>query len=229
MTWTELAAAAHEGGEVALYLGEDGAYMIRANGLELMNGRCHRSEDVLGAMAGALALKGGRKANPRVLIGGLGLGYTLAAAVRALGGVGRITVAEISAAVIAWYRRYFEPALFAGPPADLRLVHADVAMLLREAGEGGYDAIVLDVDNGPRALAAVGNDALYGAAGLEALRSALAAEGVVLVWSGFEAPDFARRAERAGFVVACDTVAIPDRPELFHYIYRLSMHLPRAE
>ena len=219
MPWNELATSALNGGDLALYAGEDGAYMIRANGLELMSSRNHGSEDVLGAMAGALARERGRKAEPRLLIGGIGLGYTAAAAVKALEGAGRITVAEISADVIAWYERYFEPALFAERPANLRLVAADVATLLNASS---YDVIVLDVDNGPRALAAPGNDRLYSTEGLSALRSALTEDGVVLIWSGFEAPDFADRAAAAGFDVACEKVAIAERSGLSHYIYRLS-------
>jgi len=217
MPWTELAVSTLNGTDLALYVGDDGAYMIRANGLELMSSRNHGSEDVLGAMAGQLARREGRKAEPRILIGGLGLGYTLAAAVKALEGAGRITVAEISADVIAWYERYFEPALFAERPENLRLLPADVATLLNET----YDVIVLDVDNGPRALASPENDRLYGAEGLRALRAALADDGMLLVWSGFEATDFAGRATAAGFGVACEAVAIPDRPGLCHYIYRL--------
>ncbi len=193
--------------------------MIRANGLELMSSRNHGSEDVLGAMAGALTGRSGRNPDPRLLIGGLGLGYTLAAAMKALEGAGRITVAEISADVIAWYERYFELTLFAERPANLRVLCADVATLLSASC---YDVIVLDVDNGPRALAAPGNDDLYGAEGLAALRAALTTDGTLLVWSGFEAPDFAHRAEAAGFDVACETVAIAERPGLSHYIYRLA-------
>jgi spermidine synthase len=221
MPWTELAVSTANGADLALYVGEDGAYMIRANGLELMSSRNHGSEDVLGAMAGVLARRDGRENEPRILIGGLGLGYTLAAAVKALEGAGRITVAEISADVIDWYERYFEPTLFAERPANMRLVGADVATLLAGTSDR-YDVIVLDVDNGPRALASPDNDRLYSAEGLGALRAALADGGMLLVWSGFEAPDFAGRAAAAGFDVACETVAIPERPGLFHYIYRLA-------
>jgi spermidine synthase len=186
-----------------------------------MNGRRHRSEDVLGEMAGTLARENSGGRVPRLLIGGLGLGFTLAAAARALGTPGRIDVAEISAAVIAWYERYFEPALFARHLPGLRLLHEDVAACL--GGAERYDAIVLDVDNGPRALAAAANEDLYDAEGLAALRSSLTANGAALVWSGFEAPDFADRAERAGFRVACRSIDLPERADLFHYIYELRL------
>ena len=221
MPWTELATAALPGGALALYRGEDGAYMIRANGLELMNGRCHRSEDFLGAMAGRLARRAASRARGRLLIGGLGLGFTAAAAARALGDGGDITVAEISPALITWYERYFAPMFFAERPTNLRIVGADVAMLLLETEPAAYNVIVLDVDNGPEALAAADNDYLYGPMGLRALASALAERGVLLIWSGFNARAFCRRAREAGFEVTCEKIALPDRPDLFHYIYRL--------
>src|SRR5258707_7460489 len=119
MPWTELAVSRLSGTDLTLYVGEDGAYMIRANGLELMSSRNHRSEDVLGAMAGSLARQGGRKTEPHILIGGLGLGYTLAAATTTLDRAGRINLAEISPHVIALYQRHFETALFAEPPGKL--------------------------------------------------------------------------------------------------------------
>ncbi len=221
MAWTELATSAVEGGELVLYRAEDGVFMIRANGLELMNGHDHRSAEVLGQLAGEHALREARGREPRVLIGGLGLGYTLAGAAAALAGRGTIAVAEISDGVIAWYERYFEPSLFAARPSSVRIVRADVGASIRAAEAASYDAIALDVDNGPEAMVAAGNEHLYGADGLKALGSALTPGGLGLVWSGFEAPAFAARAEAAGFAVGCDRVAIPRRPGLYHYIYRL--------
>jgi spermidine synthase len=223
MPWTELATASLNGSALALYRDNvDGAYMIRVGGIELMNSRWHRSEDELGGLAGRAV---GRHASPRVLLGGLGLGYTLAALARVLGGAGQITVAEISTDVIAWYERWLEPALFAERPGNVRLVAADVAALLQ--GQGEYDVIILDIDNGPQALSAAGNAFLYGDAGLRALRSSLAEGGWLLLWSGFEAPDFVARAEAADFAVDYRPVPFPGRPNLFHYIYQLSA-LPDA-
>ncbi|HXP77327.1 MAG TPA: hypothetical protein VN823_24540 [Stellaceae bacterium] len=221
MAWTELASAHQNDSELALYRADDGAYMIRIDGLELMNSRWHRSEDELGALAGALA----PRPNPQVLLGGLGLGYTLATLVGTLGGRGRITVAEISTYVIAWYERWFEPALFAERPKNVRLVAADVAVLLQGVSE--YDVIILDIDNGPRPLSAASNEFLYSEDGLRALRSSLAEGGMLLVWSGFEAPELVARAEAVGFTVACQPVALPNRKDLFHYIYQL-FRLPAA-
>jgi spermidine synthase len=222
MTWMELATADLDGRTLALYRGEDGAYMVRVDGLELMNGRWHRSEDELGALAAAFA----PRASPRVLLGGLGLGYTLAALARGLGGDGQITVAEISPQVVAWYERWFEPALFASRPPGVTLRVTDVASLLR--GEPEYDVILLDVDNGPEPLSAAGNAFLYGAEGLRALHASLAEGGVLLLWSGFEAPAFVARAVAAGFAVDIRRVAYPERRDLEHFIYLLSRVRGRA-
>jgi len=216
MAWTEIADVDSAGGRLTLHRDEDGVFMIRVDGLELMSGRCHRSEDVLGRMAAEAAQ--GRE--PRILIGGLGLGYTAAAAASALQGRGIITVAELSPDVLAWYEEHIEPALFGRRPANLRLMRADVAGLL-DSGHR-YDVIVLDVDNGPRPLSTPANAHLYGGRGLARLKAALAEDGTLLVWSGFEAPDFVERAAAAGFTVACREIPLPEREGLSHYIYRLT-------
>jgi spermidine synthase len=194
----------------------DGLYMIRVDGWELMNGGYHESEDRLGELAARLA----PGPDPEILIGGLGLGYTLAALVRHLGGAGRVTVAELSDAVIRWYGRYMQPRLFGALPPAVRIRNADV---LAAAAEGaGWDAVVLDVDNGPRALSAPGNAALYSAEGLGRLRRSLKPGGVLLVWSAFEDPDFVERARAAGFAPDRLPVRPPGRDEPVHSLYVLS-------
>jgi len=218
MAWTELATARLNSSDLVLYRDDaDSAFMIRVGGLELMNSRWHRSEGELGAL---VATAMGWHPNPHILLGGLGLGYTLAALVRALGGSGRITVAEISADVVAWYERWFEPRLFAERPGNVHVVVADVASLLQ--GKGEYDVILLDIDNGPRALSVAGNEFIYGSEGLHALERSLANRGVLLLWSSFEAPEFVDRAEAAGLAVRCHLIPFPGRPALFHYIYEFS-------
>src|SRR3954466_12711280 len=101
MPWERIDSAIHNDTHLELYA-KDGVFMIRANGLELMNGFSHESETAFGRLAAELA----PNAAPSVLIAGLGLGYTLAAASAALGARGTITVAEFSSAVIAWFQRY---------------------------------------------------------------------------------------------------------------------------
>ena len=138
---------------------------------------------------------------PRVLIGGLGMGYTLAAALNRLGAESRVVVAELVPAVVAWNR---------GPLADLTgcpldddrvtVRECDVAQILGEA-QRAYDAILLDVDNGPRALTQNGNDRLYTRTGREASFAALRPAGVFALWSASPIRAFGRLLGKAGFAV----------------------------
>jgi spermidine synthase len=173
-------------------------FSIRVDRHELMNSRVHGSEDALAELACARIA---HRPGPRILIGGLGMGYTTAAALHRLGADGQVVVAELAPAVVAWNR---------GPLADLagRPLHdarvtvreADVARIL-QAEQGAYDAILLDVDNGPACLTRKGNDWLYARAGLDAAYAALRAAGVLAVWSASSDRAFAKRLGRAGFVV----------------------------
>jgi spermidine synthase len=222
MAWQHIASAPLHESSIDLYAASDGAHMIRVNGLELMNSRYHRSEDLLGTLAGMLV----RGAAPNILLGGLGLGYTLASLARSLGGAGTITVAEISDAVITWFDAYFRAELGVDL-SDAKIVHGDVATLIA-SGEI-YDAIVVDVDNGPEALATEGNAFLYSSDGLEQIWRSLGDDGLYVVWSGFESAAFCGRAESAGFTVACMPVALPGRSDLCHYLYVLSKQASIAE
>jgi spermidine synthase len=213
MSWTLIDSATEGDAQLELYA-KDAVFMIRANGLELMNGFCHESEDALGRLAAEMAPPAAR-----ILLGGLGLGYTAAALAEALGGRGAITVAEFSGAVIDWFHRHVRASVLPDMPGNLSIVHTDVADLLK--GESLHDLIVLDVDNGPEALVTARNGGLYAIEGLRSLHLALSRGGKVLLWSGFESADFAARAERAGFRVRCEPFR-RDRAELSHYIYVLS-------
>ncbi|WP_052121354.1 spermidine synthase [Inquilinus limosus] len=209
--WVHVDSAACGDSVLDLYE-RGGLYMIRVDGWELMNGEYHESEDRLGELAAKLA----RRPDPAILVGGLGLGYTLASLHRHLGGAGRVTVAELSEAVIRWFDRYTGPR----SPHPARIRHGDV---LAVAAEGtAYDVILLDVDNGPQPLSAAGNAALYGVDGLGTLRRALAPDGMLMVWSAFEDPDFVDRARSIGFVPARLPVFRPGRAEPFHLVYVLS-------
>lgn len=213
MPWTLIESAA-EGDAVLELYGKNGMFMIRANGLELMNGFCHESEVLLGQLAAKVA----RASEPRVLIGGLGLGYTAAAVSGALGGRGSIVVAELSAAVIDWFHRHIKPAVLPVMPNNLVIAHTDIADALK-AGQR-HDVIVLDVDNGPEPLVAVKNGDLYSPAGLKALHACLAEKGVALLWSGFESAVFEASARSAGFAVRCEPFQ-RERAALSHYVYVL--------
>ena len=212
MPWT-LIDAATEGDALLELSTKDAVFMIRANGLELMNGFCHESEVALGQLAAEMA----PAPTPRILVGGLGLGYTTAALTQALGTAGTVTVAEFSQAVIDSFHRPVPPSVTPEMPGNLPIAHADVAEALAEAR---YDLIVLDVDNGPEALVTARNDSLYAREGLQALHRSLCAGGKVLLWSGFDSPEFAARAEQAGFQVRCEPFR-RDRPELSHFVYVL--------
>jgi spermidine synthase len=213
MAWVHVDSAALGDSVLDLYE-RDGVHMIRVDGWELMNGEYHESEDRLGELAARLA----RRPDPAILVGGLGLGFTLASLVRHLGGAGRVTVAELSDAVIRWFDRHTRPPSLGDHPARIR--HGDV---LAVAAEGpAYDVILLDVDNGPQPLSAPSNAALYGSDGLCTLRRALAPDGILMVWSAFEDPDFLARARSAGFFPAWLPVFRPGRAEPFHLVYVLS-------
>ena len=193
---------APDGGELILYR-RGGEFMIRVDGRELMSSRTHGSEDVLAelACAGLKDLEA-----PRVLVGGLGLGFTLRAALDVLPSAARVVVAEIVPAVVEWNRGPVGP--LAGRPLEdhrVAVVVKDVGAVLRRTKER-FDAILLDVDNGPAALTRKGNHGLYVETGLVATRAALRPGGVLAVWSA--APDdvFVRRLERARFAVSTHVV-----------------------
>jgi spermidine synthase len=219
MPWSRLEAARLDGRALDLYVDESGVHMIRVDGFELMNGHGHESEDALGLLAAELA----PGPSPRILLGGLGLGYTLASLVRALDGAGSVTVAELSPDVIRWYEEHFRPGLFAAHPPNVRIVEADVGRPI--AGEEPYDVIALDVDNGPKALSSGDNDFLYGPEGLRRFGTRLAAHGHLLVWSAFESADFAAAAEDAAYAVECRPMRAAGRRD-FHYVYVLRRRAP---
>ncbi len=176
-----------------------GEFSLRLNASELMNSRAHGSEDALAELACARIAP---LPCPRVLIGGLGMGYTLAATLSRLGAESRVVVAELVPAVVAWNRGPLA-ALAGNPLADDRVTvrEVDVAHVLR-AERQAYDAILLDVDNGPRGLTRQGNDWLYTPAGLDAVFRALRPAGVFALWSASPDRTFAPLLRRRGFAVA---------------------------
>ena len=190
-----------DGGEIVLYE-RDGAYMIRVNGLELMTSRAHGSEEELAR----LALAKVTQKNPRVLIGGLGMGYTLRAVLDVVPQAAKIMVAEILPIVVIWNRS--ELAHLAGFPLDdprVAVVERDVAKIIA-AGPSAFDAVLLDVDNGPAALTVDVNERLYSASGLAAIRRCLRPGGVLGVWSSDPDRGFERRLAKVGFRVSTETV-----------------------
>ena len=186
------------GGELCLYRRGD-EFSIRLERCELMNSRVHGSEDALAELACARIAD---RTRPRILIGGLGMGYTLAAALRRLGSGARVIVAELVPAVVQWNRGPI--AHLAGHPLEderVTVFEVDVVRILKE-GQQAYDAILLDVDNGPEGLTRQGNDWLYARDGLETAFSALRPGGVLAVWSAGPNRAFTRRVRQAGFEVS---------------------------
>ena len=176
----------------------DGAYLIRADGVELMSTRRHLSEDKLAEVACApLATK----PKVRVLIGGLGLGFTLREALRHLGPDAEVVVAELVAEVIEWNANP-EYALSAEAMADprVRIVHDDVTNVLRK-NTGGFNAIMLDTDNGPEGMIMKENSRLYAVRGIANTMAALRPGGTIAYWSVGDDPDFERSLKNAGLEV----------------------------
>ncbi|WP_428683455.1 spermidine synthase [Sphingopyxis sp.] len=193
------------GDELRLYRrGDD--FIIAIGGNELMNSRMSGSEEALAVMS-CDRLRAPDSAH--LLIGGYGMGFTLRAALAALGPKARITVAELVPAIIDWARGPMVE-LTSGCLEDPRvdLVVDDVAETIAD-GRARYDAILLDVDNGPDGLVREANDGLYSPAGLAAAQAALRPGGVLAIWSAAPDARFTRRLAAAGFRV--DEVAVRAR------------------
>ncbi|EBX4816955.1 hypothetical protein DRY87_25360 [Salmonella enterica subsp. enterica serovar Newport] len=175
--------------------GAEFSIMLGTN--ELMNSRLFGSEEALAQLSIARL----RNDAPEMLIGGLGMGFTLRAALAALGPKARVTVAELIPAVVDWARGPMVE-IFDGSLDDPRanVVTADVGALIGQAS-AAYDAILLDVDNGPDGLTVDANDRLYSSAGLARARAALKVGGVLAVWSAHPDERFSRRLGQAGFAV----------------------------
>lgn len=185
------------GGELRL-MRRGTEYSIMSGAIELMNSRLSGSEKALATLA---CERVGARLGAHILIGGYGMGFTLRAALQALPPTARVTVAELVPAVVAWARGPM--AHITGETLDdprVTIFQGDVAQPIA-AGRAAYDAILLDVDNGPESLSRDANDRLYDPAGLAAARRALRPGGVLAVWSS--APDrrFTARLRRAGFAV----------------------------
>jgi spermidine synthase len=190
------------GSELRLFQhGDD--YMIVLDRNELMSSRMSGSEEALALMT---CERLGKVRAPHLLIGGYGMGFTLRAALARLAQAARITLAELVPEIIDWARGPMA-TLTAGCLDDPRvhLIAGDVAAAIG-AARRSYDAILLDVDNGPDGLTRAANDQIYSMAGLAMARAALKPGGVLAIWSAAQDPEFTRRLRASGFKVEEVTV-----------------------
>ncbi|MEL6485586.1 MAG: spermidine synthase [Pseudomonadota bacterium] len=199
-----LATAQIPGGETLTLVSHGRDFIIMLGRDELMGTRMQFSEEQLAR----LTIEQLQTHAPRVLIGGYGMGFTYRAALTCVGDKGCVVVAEIVPEILDWAR---------GPLASLTgeslndprgaVELRDVADLIEEAGPGeGYDAILLDVDNGPDGIVRADNDRLYTRTGLAKARDALRPGGILAVWSAAPDPAFTRRLKEAGFTVEARAV-----------------------
>jgi len=209
-----------EGAELVLYR-RNGVYTLRVDGLELMSSRTHGSEEALarlaceglGSAAAAAAEDG-----PRVLVGGLGFGYTLRAILDRLGDRGEVVVCEVFESLFEWNRTFLTD--LAGRPLDdprVEPLHADVWDVLDTGGP--FDAILLDVDNGPWAFTLPTNERLYENEGLARLAAALTDTGRLAIWSSKPSPDFERRLQRTGLTVTTEVLPVRGGGRPHHTIF----------
>ena len=196
--WTTVDRALTPDGQTISLDEHDGSYTIRVAGIPLMSTRQHASEEKLAELACAQVRE---IRHARVLIGGLGFGFTLRAALAAVAADATVVMAEMLGAVIHWNRNPAFP-LAAASLADPRVtvLQQDVSEAIREA-RGSFDSIILDVDNGPAALSTGGNGRLYDYTGLHNARAALRPAGCLAVWSAAPDPAFERLMTQAGFRV----------------------------
>jgi spermidine synthase len=181
----------------------DDEYIILADGATLMSSRMHGSEEALATLA-CQQLRITER--PTLLIGGLGMGFTLRAALDLLSPDATVVVAELVPAVVQWNRGTLGP--LAGHPlkdARVRVEIADVGATLR-SGAGQFDAVMLDVDNGPSAFTDANNAGLYDERGIAAARAALKMNGVLAIWAARDDGKFAQRLRAGGFDVQVQSV-----------------------
>ncbi len=208
-----------DGGEMKL-LQRAHEFTINVKNEELMNSRLHGSEDALAELTCKPLAK---RRRPKVLIGGLGMGYTLGVALEHLGPQAHVVVAELVPAVIEWNRTHL--ADLAGRPLEdsrTTVRQGDVGAVIKEKA-AAYDAILLDVDNGPEGLTHEGNDRLYSPQGLAEAKAALRPGGVLAVWSAQPDKVFTKRLRATGFKIEEVPVRARGSRGRWHNIWLASM------
>ena len=215
-----------DGTTLGLYR-HDENYTIRLNGIDIMSTREHDSEVKLGVL-GTSALENEK---PRILIGGLGFGFTLRAALGNLSSKAEVHVVELLPAVIRWNHNSSYPFAFKELKDKRVKVHDGDVLRFLEKRPNAFDRILLDIDNGPSALTVTQNGSLYGDAGIQTLQRSLREPGQVAVWSSADDPRFVRRLEKQGFVVRAERSRAHQGKGANHWIYladRKRRHLKKS-
>jgi spermidine synthase len=213
--WKELERVQLEGGDNLALYERNGEFMIRANGRELMSSTAHLSEEQLGEL-GCAHLKS--SSNARVLVGGLGLGYTLAAALRVLPFSAEVVVVELVREFVNWNLTLTGQG--AGHPLRdrrVRIVIDDVQKVLARS-QGQFDAVVLDVDNGRGLLSYEKNAHLYSADGMHVTRASLRTSGALAIWSDREDPQLEEALTLEGFATSVHNVPARGAGDPIHTI-----------
>ena len=206
--WKKLDSTITPDGENQVDLYQRGReFSIRVNGRELMNSRVHESETALASLA---CRQIGRHKAPRVLIGGLGMGFTLASALTQLPDTARVVQVELLPAMVAWHEKFLGSLCDNGlQDPRVQIEVSDIVDYIREV-KHRFHAVLLDVDNGPEALTQENNSQLYDEGGLFTLKSRLTPGGVLAVWSAGDVPAFTRRLKAVGF--DCKIHSVSARP-----------------
>lgn len=214
--YERLAETTTPNGSVLVLYRHDGAYLIRADGVELMSTRRHFSEDKLAEVACAAFTD---TPAARVLVGGLGLGFTMRAALQQLPGDAEVVVAELMEDVIAWNANpEYDVSAAAMQDARVRIVHDDVVNVLK-ANPAGFNAIMLDTDNGPDGMLMLENAPLYSARGVKTTVAALRPGGVIAYWSVGKDPRFAKTLKNVGLEVETLHVRAHETSGPIHTLY----------
>jgi spermidine synthase len=204
-----------DGAPMSLYE-HDGAYSISFRGQELMHSKASASEFLLGKMGIERIIK---TPEPRVMIGGLGLGFTLQSVLAGLGDKAHVDVVELVPQVVEWNREFLRDlngALL--DDSRVHVIEADVVNRIKKGVAQSYDAMILDVDNGPTGMVKASNDTLYSHSGLRAVRRLLKPGGRAAFWSAGDDPHFKARMEKVGFRVGHIRAKVHERSKRAAYV-----------
>jgi spermidine synthase len=208
MEWAKVAT----GSEGLELFTREGMYLVNVDGKELMSSYCYVSEEALATVSRRCT----NVPKPEILIGGLGLGFTLAAYIKEFGDNAILSIVEKSPDIIHWFNTYTKRNSL-GDLDDSKVIYIN-ADISKYNPEKRFDIIALDVDNGPEAICGAHNQTLYDRPGLKRLFNQLNPEGTLLLWSAFDSETYVEDAKQSGFQVTTEVVDIPEAGWT-HYIF----------